>query len=595
MLSEKGGAMEYRSPIAALAGVLALVLGTVVAGQTPSAEAPPSAESSATPEVFVDTVDVDVVDTPVVVTDRAGRPILGLTREDFEVYEDGRRMELTNFYAVAHGQRVPDAAGEEVEVAAPVPGFAPELPREQRLQLVVLVDSAHLAPGDRRRTLGELADRLGAMLRPDDRVMLATIEPDLKIVRPMAPELGPTVTALGQLSRRMPGSVGLELRRQQVLTLINGDGMTPTTGSGFSSPSSRLEAARSALNQIHSYAAEVDAYNRRAVLGLEGLVSSLAGLSGRKAVLYVSGGFSQRPAERLLEYWERVFSDVYRDPRLGYTSAAFEANQYDLRNAMSRLVDAAAANGVSFYAFDAGGFQSVASAERGAGAIDAEIVRDSADDEPLLYMAAATGGTAVLSANDPGDLLARIEDDYDDYYSLGYTSPNSRDGRRHQIEVRIPGHDFRVRYPQVYEAKSTMQEMTERTVSGLLLDTTDNPLEVAVEVGSGEREGRRWILPVLVTVPYDKLVLVPHGDSHRGRVSVVLVVRDEEGRVSPPRHVEIPVTVPSARLAEARGKLFGYGAKLEVRRGGGRLAVGVRDDVAAVAAVINVPLAAGSG
>lgn len=578
--------MTFRAPLLAAAAGCFLLSAAVAVGQQREPPPPPAAPEST--DVFVDVVDVDVVDLPVVVTDSAGRPILGLTRDDFEVYEDGKRVELTNFYAVAHGQRVADEGeAEAAEEEETVAGYAPERPREQRLHLVVLVDNAHLQSGDRRRVLGELADRLGAMLRPDDRVMLASLEPDLEIVQPMRPELGPTVETLGDLSRRSPGSVAIELRRQQVLSMINADGNTARTGIG---QVTRVQAARAALDQIQSYAVEVDAFNRRAMFGLEGLVRSLAGLSGRKAVLYVSGGFSERPAERLLEYWETLFSDVLSDPRLAYTSSAFEANEWDLRNALSRLVGTAAANGVSFYTLDASGFQAVASAERGAGSIDAEIVRDSTDDEPLLYLAAATGGSAVLSANDPGELLARIEDDYDDYYSLGYTSPNSRDGRRHQVEIRIPGHDFRLRYPQEYEAKSTIQEMTDRTVSGLLIDATHNPLGVAVELGRGERDGRRWMLPVLVTVPYEKLVLVPHGDSHRGQVSIYLVVRDEKGNISPPRHVEVPVEVPTARLTEARSKLFGFAVKLEVRRGSGKLAIGVRDDVAAVSSVVNTAI-----
>ncbi|HUO86590.1 MAG TPA: VWA domain-containing protein [Thermoanaerobaculia bacterium] len=575
--------MKSRAPLASFVGAVTLCLfGAAVAGQQPPADAPPAPEPT---EVFVETVDVDVVDVPVVVTDDQGRPILGLTRDDFEVYEDGKRMELTNFYSVAHGQRLADAGEAGVP---PLPG--PGQPREQRLNLVVLIDSAHLAPGDRRRTLGHLADQLGAMLRPEDRVMLASVTPELKIVQPLSPELGPTVQSLGRLSRQAPAGVALELRRRQVLAIVNNDAATPTTDSGFGTQVARVEAARAALQHIRSFGAEADAFNRRTLVAIEDLVSSLAGLSGRKAVLYVSGGFDQRPAEPLYDFWERVFRDVMNDPSLGYSAAEFEANEWDLRHSLSRLVSTASANGVSFYAFDAGGFSAVAPAELGIGPIDSQLVRATADDEPLLYMAGATGGSALLSANDPGELLARIEDDYNDYYSLGYMSPRSRDGRHHRIEVRIPGRGFRIRHPTVYEGKSTELRMTERTLSALLLDATDNPLEVEVKLGPQERNGRRSLLPVFVTVPYDKLVLVPRGDSHEGRVSIYIVVGDEAGRMSPPRRIEVPVSVPDALLDETRGKFFGYGVKLEVRRGPGRLAIGVRDDVAAVSSTVNVPI-----
>jgi hypothetical protein len=43
-------------------------------------------------------VDTALVNLDVVVKDRQGRRVSGLTKEDFDVYEDGARQEITNFY-----------------------------------------------------------------------------------------------------------------------------------------------------------------------------------------------------------------------------------------------------------------------------------------------------------------------------------------------------------------------------------------------------------------------------------------------------------------------------------------------------------------
>ena len=61
--------------------------------------------------LFFDTVDVYVVNVEVIVTDQDGNPVTGLTRDDFEVFEDGKKVELTNFFAVEDRQGVisPDA------------------------------------------------------------------------------------------------------------------------------------------------------------------------------------------------------------------------------------------------------------------------------------------------------------------------------------------------------------------------------------------------------------------------------------------------------------------------------------------------------
>ena len=49
---------------------------------------------------LVENVDVRVINVDVVVTDRKGNPVRGLTIDDFQVFENGRPVKLTNFYEV---------------------------------------------------------------------------------------------------------------------------------------------------------------------------------------------------------------------------------------------------------------------------------------------------------------------------------------------------------------------------------------------------------------------------------------------------------------------------------------------------------------
>src|SRR5436189_4382250 len=45
-------------------------------------------------------VDVQVVNVDVSVTDTDGKPVMNLTRDDFEIFEDGKPQKITNFYIV---------------------------------------------------------------------------------------------------------------------------------------------------------------------------------------------------------------------------------------------------------------------------------------------------------------------------------------------------------------------------------------------------------------------------------------------------------------------------------------------------------------
>src|SRR5688500_11016957 len=46
-------------------------------------------------------VDTELVEVPVVVTDRAGKPVLNLKQNNFTVYEDGKTQELADFAATS--------------------------------------------------------------------------------------------------------------------------------------------------------------------------------------------------------------------------------------------------------------------------------------------------------------------------------------------------------------------------------------------------------------------------------------------------------------------------------------------------------------
>jgi len=73
--------------------LLALSFGTKVSGQN---KTPAKNE-----EDEVVRVDTELVDVPVVVTDRAGKPVLNLKQTNFAVFEDGKTQELIDFSATS--------------------------------------------------------------------------------------------------------------------------------------------------------------------------------------------------------------------------------------------------------------------------------------------------------------------------------------------------------------------------------------------------------------------------------------------------------------------------------------------------------------
>jgi VWFA-related protein len=81
-----------------LTTTLALCLLTATLGvEGNQASATPQAGSAVEPQSPVFRVNVESVDVDVIVTDRKGNFVTGLTADDFEVYEDGLRQEVGTF------------------------------------------------------------------------------------------------------------------------------------------------------------------------------------------------------------------------------------------------------------------------------------------------------------------------------------------------------------------------------------------------------------------------------------------------------------------------------------------------------------------
>jgi len=92
-----------------------------------------------------------------------------------------------------------------------------------------------------------------------------------------------------------------------------------------------------------------------------------------------------------------------------------------------------------------------------------------------------------------------------------------------------------------------------------------------------------------------RVVLVPRERSHHGRLKIYLAVRDADGRVAQPEPIVVPVDIPNDQLLEALTRELGHGLNLQIRAGESKLAVGVRDEVAAVESTVNLNVSLDDG
>ena len=100
--------------------------------------------------LFSQSVEIRVVNVDVHVTDKKGRPVTGLTRDDFVVTEDGAPVEIAYFYD-SQGVAAPQTNDPPSNRAVPS-----SYVRAEDLVVVIYIDNYWLLPADRKRVLDDI-------------------------------------------------------------------------------------------------------------------------------------------------------------------------------------------------------------------------------------------------------------------------------------------------------------------------------------------------------------------------------------------------------------------------------------------------------
>ena len=564
--------------------VLALMLATAPlaaqeASQAPAVPDAPEAEQadeSPSPEpaeadsgqgLFVETIDVNVVNVEVFVTDRKGNPIRGLTQEDFELLEDGRPVEITNFYAVEDGRPV-EPGQKEKEEAPAVPQVGPlaalDIPEDQRLNLIVFVDHFNIHPLNRNRVIRDLRQFVTQTVRDGDRVMLVSYTRSLKIEQPFTTDPRLVSAAMSRLEKVSGHATLRDSERRDAMD--------------------RIEEARdsfSALSHARLYADSVYNDLTFTVRALKQFVETLAGLPGRKMVVHVSDGIPMVAGQELFQYVDSKFQD---------TAALNEAFSYDGSRMFRELVALANANRVSFYPLDAAGlrtYSSVSASEQGAPGrgplVDSTLIYNLQDS--LHFIANGTGGKAIVNRNRALPALLDMSQDFRLYYSLGFQPAHAGTGRLYDLKVRLKNKSIkaRLRHRNSYRDKSVETKMADGTLAALDFKYEANTHGLRLEIGAGksQEQGRHYVVPVRVRIPLNKVTLVPVNQNLEGRVRLFIAALDYEGAKSPVQEAPVPISIPSDQFVPEADQTYVYSLDLLMRKGGHEVAVGMRDDLSA--------------
>lgn len=599
---------------------------------------PLTAQPTSSQEGFGEQVDVHVVNVDAFVTGKDGNPVPGLQKTDFEILEDGKRVEVSYFEEIDRGrpQSVPAAAQPGTagtpEPAAPAPADA--------LQLVVYVDNQHIRAANRARVLTQLREVLnGGLLRPGDRAMVVTFDEGLRIPQPFTadraallraldvveqmPARGDNLvrarrtalentfmlleTAAGMSYAGMAGS-GAGRRRPGRLGEGGGDGEgSEESEEGGGAPTHVEPICRMDVPEpVRAYAQATRQEVLASIASLKALVSSLAGLPGRKALLHVSDGLPLTPGEELFQALFLLCGgggaadgigglDPAGASNSGYRaeSALIDAQSYSTAKDWTLLAAYANTHRVTLYTLQASGLETLSASAADLGTDERHLQLISVDSVEmqnrqgsLSVMALDTGGRPIFNANDVRPDLARMRGDFDRYYSLGFTPRRAGDGREHRIEVRLKRSGLRVRHPRSYRDKQPLEIAADRTLAALFHGQEENPLEVLLDVGEARPQGASFQVPLRLRIPLHKLSFQDDQVDLTGKVRLLVALQGPNGETSRVRQVEIPLKISRDKALLALGRHYLYELTLTLSEGGQRVAVAIRDDGSSLTSVL---------
>jgi VWFA-related protein len=553
----------------ATCAVAAMVLacGGVVRGQQPPKGSKPITEA----------VQVHVVNVEVFATGKDGQPVLDLKPEDFELREDGRPVALSNFLPPAPGKFAAAAAAAEAPPSLPSAGGAEENSRT----LVVFFDSLNLQATGRKMVLERLEDFLDQRLRDGWRVVMVEFDHSLHQLTPLTDDRNLVASALETLrTASSEGTMTAMLKRK----LLSDMGRPPATENSDAGEEARDELLRA----IETFAEDQLRLDTSLVEALGRFVDGLAGLPGRKAVLYVSDGVPARVADDLFREYQARFP--------GKSEFFQTMTRYSLSGRLREVTQRANASRVTFYTINArpdiGLEHGTAEAGGAPNETPFETIEAMSRDESLVEFAAGTGGLTLQNTASLADGLEKMADDLDSAYLLGYTPDHFGDGRFHRLSVRVKRAGVSVRCRQGYLDKSPEQRQADRTAAGLLAGGNDNPLGARVKIGTPERQGKNKVLvPITVFVHAGKLTLLEAGGNYEGKVSVAIAVTKFTGKPSKVHHETFPVKVPSQHVEEFRTIEASFAFSLLLQGGDRDVSVTVRDEVSGIESNVVTALA----
>ena len=412
-----------------------------------------------------------------VVTDKQGKLVEELKKEDFELLDQGQRQDIGFFTEERIGgtpAEQPASGKNPIEAGKPAErSFTP------LRSIVLFVDTLHLSAPNVLRAKQTLKQFVDERMTDRDVVLVVTssglfsgfeqFTQDRQLLHYLIDRITPWQASLD--SRFTPYLAAMVKHGDNDALNVAIEVLQAEEGPSLAG------LPRNMIRQIvEGKAGEVLAYaehRRRSLLSvLKAVVEGLAGLPGQRLLMFLSDGFTMMDQS-------------------GWSGTG------DLQSAISKAVR----SGVRIYSLDAKGLQppsefdasrrGVGGNSRTIGLLSSYMSASEGDlQDGMNALAADTGGKFFHNTNDLKGSLQKAVDDNRVYYVLAYYPSDLKDSRKfRRITVRVKNHpEYKVRAQSGYlisDFRKEEQKETARSPQQRLLQAIASPLPMtSIRVGA---------------------------------------------------------------------------------------------------------------
>ena len=511
-----------------------------------------------------------LVQVPVIVLDKQGKHVRGLTKEDFKVLENGKEQSVSAFEELA------STPGALPSVALK-PGQFGNLTlsdQQPRTVTIVALDTVNTPFLDQTYGRRELVKYLANSMESGQVLALMIITSHgVKIIQGLTGDSAQLIQTLKKVSGELPALQSVDIDAQA--DAATGD--IPDIPAPGGDPDAAMQTFIERGDAIYAQFQQQNAIETTMQAFL-GIAWTLSGVPGRKSLIWATGGFPFNlyspdivPNGNLASLYERTMQAL--------NQAQIAVYPVDVRGLVntSPLGDA-----------------SKAGVPTNRQMMNRSWLQQSTIDS-LNEFADMTGGKAFYNTNDLATSFKRAGDDASSYYMLGYymDSHNNKAGWR-QLKVKLDKKDVEVRARKGFF-------VTNVTIHAQLSKNTDmvyaltSPIEatgvpVVVQWAGSETSGDKKKVSFLAHMPANALTFDPTAPDKVDFDFAAIAFSQKDGKEAARSGIAFSKPIPPDQLASVKANGVAFRNMLELPAGSYNVRFVVRDNITGKMGSVTAPL-----